>query len=176
MGSVYGQQRLSRYFADAANFGELIFHCTQGAHALEALALAGPEHLAGKILIDISNPLDFSKGMPPALLPPMVNVHSLGEAIQQRLPGTFVVKTLNMVNCEVIVRADRCNGKATMFMAGNDGHAKSQTAQLLRQFGWDDIIDLGEIAHARGMEMMLPLWLSIYMKKQNPYFAFKVVH
>ncbi len=162
-------------FAESAAFGDIVINCTKGEIALEALKLAGIENLKGKILIDISNPLDFSKGMPPTLLPDMVNNNSLGEEIQKQFPETDVVKTLNIVNCEVMVDAARCGGDATMFLAGNSGKAKSEVEKILRKFGWSDIIDLGEIRHARSTEMMLPIWLSIYMATQNGYVGFKIV-
>lgn len=162
-------------FADAAAFGELIFNCTRGEYSLEVIKLAGIENLEGKTLVDISNPLDFSKGMPPTLLPALSNTNSLGEAIQQLLPKTNVVKTLNIVNCEVMVDATRCGGNATMFMAGNNSDAKKETEVLLKQFGWNDIIDLGGITHSRSTEMMLPIWLSTYMATRNGYIGFKIV-
>jgi predicted dinucleotide-binding enzyme len=162
-------------FAEVAAFGNIIFNCTKGEHALEVMKLAGSENLFGKILIDISNPLDFSKGMPPFLIPELANTNSLGEAIQQLLPNTHVVKTLNIVNCEVMVNASKCGGEATMFMAGNDANAKSEVKAILQQFGWIDIIDLGGISHARSTEMMLPIWLSTYMATQNGYIGFKII-
>src|SRR4051794_34857337 len=92
-------------FEDAAKLADVIFNCTKGANSFDAIKLADVENLRGKILIDISNPLDFSKGMPPTLLSDLCNNNSLGEAIQKLLPDTAVVKTLNIVNCEVMVNA-----------------------------------------------------------------------
>lgn len=170
-----GERSSQGTFAEAASFGEIIFNCTKGEHSLEVIKSAGVETLAGKILIDVSNPLDFSQGMPPTLLPGLVNTNSLGEAVQQLLPKTNVVKTLNIVNCEVMVDALKCGGDATMFMAGNSSEAKQEVARLLNRFGWTDIIDLGDISHSRGTEMMLPIWLSTYMALQNGYVGFKIV-
>lgn len=162
-------------FADAAKFGELIFNCTKGEIALEVMQQAGIENLSSKILIDISNPLDFSKGMPPTLIPALANTNSLGEEMQKLLPQTHVVKTLNIVNCEVMVDATKCGGDATMFVAGNNSDAKKEVEKILHQFGWNDIIDLGDIKHSRSTEMMLPIWLSIYMATKNGYIGFKIV-
>ena len=162
-------------FADAAAFGEIIFNCTKGEHSLEVMQSAEAKNLSGKILIDVSNPLDFSKGMPPTLIPALVNTNSLGEEIQKSLSETHVIKTLNIVNCEVMVNASKCGGDATMLIAGNNSDAKAETEELLAQFGWKDIIDLGDIKHARSMEMMLPVWLSLYMATKNPYLGFKIV-
>jgi predicted dinucleotide-binding enzyme len=162
-------------FADAAAFGEIIFNCTRGDVALQVLEQAGMENFKDKILIDISNPLDFSKGMPPSLIPSLSNTNSLGEEIQKLLPGAKVVKTLNIVNCEVMVDAQKAGGDATMFVSGNDAAAKTEVKKILALFGWKDIIDLGDITTARGTEMLLPIWLRTWMATGNGYFAFKIV-
>jgi len=162
-------------FADAAKFGEIAFLCTSGHATLEALKLAQPGNLKGKTVIDISNPLDFSKGMPPSLLPQYVNTNSLGEEIQKALPGANVVKSLNIVNCEVMVNAKKTGGDPTMFVAGNEAKAKGEVKDLLKQFGWSDVIDLGDISAARALEMMLPIWLRTWGATQNGYFGFKIV-
>jgi 8-hydroxy-5-deazaflavin:NADPH oxidoreductase len=163
-------------FEDAAKFGDIIFNCTKGEITIDVMKLAGIKNLTGKILIDISNPLDFSNGMPPHLIPALTNTNSLGEEIQKLLPDTKVVKTLNIVNCEVMVDATKCGGNdATMFMAGNDVNAKMRVSKILNEFKWKDIIDLGEIRNARSTEMMLPIWLSVYMATKNGFVAFKIV-
>lgn len=162
-------------FAEAAQFGDMLFNCTKGEYSLEVIQLAGEDHIKGKILVDVSNPLDFSRGMPPILKPELTNTNSLGEELQKRLGNTHVVKTLNIVNCEVMVDATKCGGDATMFLAGNDKNAKSEVEGLLRQFGWKDIIDLGDIRHARSTEMMLPIWLSTYLATNNASIGFKIV-
>jgi len=162
-------------FAEAASFGELVFNCTKGEHSLEVMKLAGIQNLAKKILIDISNPLDYSKGIPPILIPELGNNNSLGEELQKMLPETHVIKTLNIVNCEVMVDASKCGGDATMFVAGNDAGAKKITQSLLQQFGWTDILDLGDIRNARSTEMMMPIWLNAYMTLKNGYIGFKIV-
>lgn len=170
-----GRNASAGTFAEAANFGEMVMNCTKGEHALDVIQMAGIENFSGKTLIDISNPLDFSHGMPPRLIPSLANTNSLGESIQRLLPTARVVKTLNIVNCEVMVDATRCGGEATMFVAGDSSDAKAEVSELLTQFGWSDILDLGGITHARSTEMMLPIWLSSYMATQNAYIAFKVV-
>lgn len=162
-------------FAEAAQHGELIVNALSGQGALEGLKAAGEANLAGKILIDISNPLDFSKGMPPTLS--VCNTESLGEQIQRAYPKTKVVKTLNTVNAFLMVDpAKLAGGDHTMFMAGNDPGAKEQVLGILKTwFGWKDVIDLGDISQARGTEMYLPLWVRLYGKLQNPMFSIKVV-
>lgn len=163
-------------FAEAAAYGELVFNCTKGDGSLDALQAAGAANLAGKVLVDISNPLDFSKGMPPSLF--VVNTDSLGEQIQRAFPDTHVVKTLNMVNCEVMVNAGKSSptDKGTMFLSGNDAAAKALvTEQFLRPWGWDDTIDLGDITNARGSEQLLPIWVRTWGATGNGYFSFKVV-
>jgi predicted dinucleotide-binding enzyme len=149
-------------FADAAGFGELVFNCTAGLASLDALAAAGEDNLNEKLLIDVANPLDFSQGMPPLL--GICNDDSLGERIQRAFPKARVVKTLNTVNCDVMVDPARVPGDHVIFTSGDDEEAKREVVKLLGGFGWppERIIDLGGIASARGPEMYLPLWLRMY--------------
>jgi 8-hydroxy-5-deazaflavin:NADPH oxidoreductase len=162
-------------FSDSGSFGEIVFNCTHGAASLEVLKLAGANNLKNKILIDIANPLDFSKGMPPSLF--VCNTDSLGEQLQRTFPETKVVKTLNTVNCNLMVNpALLDNSNHDMFIAGNDAEAKATVTKILREwFGWKSIIDLGDITNARATEMLLPIWVRLYGKFQSPKFNFKIV-
>jgi predicted dinucleotide-binding enzyme len=161
-------------FADAASHGEIIFNCTSGMASLEALRQAGAGNLEGKILVDVANPLDFSKGMPPTLS--ISNTDSLGEQIQKAFPDAKVVKTLNTVTTALMVEPSLLAGSHTMFVSGNDADAKARVTRLLEDdFGWQDVIDLGDITAARAQEMYLPLWLRMYMKFQNPNLNVQVV-
>jgi len=161
-------------FAQAAAHGEMIVNATAGAVSLKALEQAGEDNLSGKVLIDISNPLDFSKGMPPTLS--IVNTDSLGEQIQRRFPEAKVVKTLHTMNAYLMVDpAQLAGADHTVFVSGEDPEAKAAVTGLLRSFGWTDIIDLGDITTARGTEMMLPVWLRLFGALQKPVFNFKVV-
>lgn len=165
-------------FADAAASGELIFNATQGVNSVNALTHAGQENLKGKILVDIANPLDFSKGMPPSLLPELSNTHSLAEEIQRTFPETHVVKTLSTMWCGIMVNSGMINnGDHTNFICGNNPEAKSKVRLLLSEMGWKDenTIDLGDISSARGVEAILPLWLRIMGAKQSAAFNFKIV-
>ena len=110
--------------AEAAGFGEILFLCTKGDATLQALELAGPGNFEGKAVVDVTNPLDFSKGMPPSLIKEFTNTNSLGEEVQRALPGARVVKSLNTVNCEVMVNPALSGGEPTMFVCGNDTEAK----------------------------------------------------
>jgi predicted dinucleotide-binding enzyme len=163
-------------FADAAAFGEIIFNCTAGSGSIEALNLAGEDNLNGKIIVDIANPLDFSKGMPPSLF--VVNTSSLGEEIQKAFPLAKVVKALNTMWCGIMVNPAMINnGDHTTFLSGNDPEAKAKVKDILKSFGWlgKNILDLGGISTARGTEMYLPLWLSIYSSTQSGAFNIKIV-
>lgn len=162
-------------FEEVTIQSDILFNCTKGESAEDAIRLAGIENLKSKIVIDLSNPLDFSNGMPPTLIPQYANSWSLGEAIQQLCPETFVVKTLNMVNCEVMVNAALAGDDATMFICGNDSESKITVSNLLHEFGWNDIIDLGDISAARGMEMLLPIWLRLWKATGTGHLAFKIV-
>jgi hypothetical protein len=161
-------------FADAAAFGELNFNCTSGGASLEALRAAGAENLAGKILVDVANALDRSRGMPPTLS--VANTNSLGEQIQSAFPEAKVVKTLNTMNCEVLVEPSKVPREHDAFVCGNDQGAKAQVAGLLESFGWppERIIDIGDIT-ARGPELYVPLWPRLWGVVGGPHFNIKVV-
>lgn len=161
-------------FGEAAAHGEIVVNATAGAVSLEALELAGEDNLNGKVLVDISNPLDFSKGMPPTLS--VSNTDSLGEQIQRRFPEAKVVKTLHTMNAYLMVDPAQLAGAGhTVFVSGDDEEAKATVTALLRSFGWIDIIDLGDISTARGTEMLLPIWLRLFGALQKPIFNFKIV-
>ena len=162
-----GDQASEGTFADAAAHGEMVFNCTPGMASLDALNAAGSKNLSGKILVDLSNPLDFSRGMPPTLS--VCNTDSVGEQIQRAFPATKVVKTLNTVTAMVMVDPALIPGVHTMFVSGNDSAAKAEVINLLKSgFGWKEVIDLGDIVGARAQEMFLPLWLRLYMTLQTP--------
>ena len=161
-------------FAEAAAHGEMVVNATAGAVSLEALEQAGKDNLNGKILIDIANPLDFSKGMPPTLL--VSNTDSLGEQIQRRFPEAKVVKTLHTMNAYLMVDPAQLAGSDhTVFVSGDDAEAKARVSELLRSFGWSDIMDLGDITTARGTEMVLPIWVRLFGVLQKPIYNFKIV-
>lgn len=163
-------------FADAAAFGELLFNCTRGGVSIEALKAAGEANLEGKILIDMANPLDGSKGFPPTLIPELSNTTSLGEEIQKAFPKLKVVKTLNTMNCKLMADASLVKGDHDVFMCGNDEEAKKTVSALLKDaFGWKSIVDLGDLSGARGTEMILPLWIRLYAINKSPDFNFRVV-
>ena len=160
-------------FSEAAAFGEIIFNCTSGQVSLEALQLAGRENLQGKILVDVANPLDFSKGMPPSLT--VCNTDSLGEVIQRQFTDVKVVKTLNTMNCQLMTNPGALKDPGNVFICGNDDGAKSEVEGILRSFGWEKIIDLGDISAARGTEQILPIWVRLMGKLGTAMFNFSIV-
>jgi 8-hydroxy-5-deazaflavin:NADPH oxidoreductase len=160
-------------FAEAAAFGELVFNCTKGEGAVDAVK-AAKAGLAGKILVDVTNPLDFSKGFPPSLF--VSNTDSLGEQIQKELPDTKVVKSFNTINCEVMVDASRAGGDSDLFVSGNDPEAKATVSRFAReQFGWKNVVDLGDITTSRGTEAYLLLWTRLYGALKTGDFNIKIV-
>ncbi|HUO46687.1 MAG TPA: NAD(P)-binding domain-containing protein [Acidimicrobiia bacterium] len=169
------QQGITLGTLNEAAFGsELIVNATSGDASLEALRSAGAENLAGKVLMDIANPLDFSGGMPPSLS--VVNTDSLAEQIQSEFPEARVVKTLNTTNASIMVDPRAVSGgDHTVFLCGNDDEAKATVRGILESFGWTDIIDLGDITAARGSEMILPIWLSLMSALNTAAFNFKIV-
>ena len=162
-------------FAAAAAHGELIVNATAGAVSLEALRAAGAANLAGKILLDAANPLDFSHGMPPILT--VANTDSLGEQIQREFSEALVVKALNTVTAALMVRPELLDGGGhDLFVCGNDARAKAEVIALLREeFGWATVHDLGDISAARGMEMYLLLWIRLMGLHGSSQFNVRVV-
>ena len=161
-------------FADAAAHGEIVFNCTSGNVSLEALKAARAKNLEGKVLVDVSNPLDFSRGMPPTLT--VCNTDSIGEQIQRAFPTARVVKTLNTVTAALMVEPSIVPGVHTMFVSGNDAKAKAEVINILKTgFGWKEVIDIGDIPGARAQEMYLALWVRLYAKLQTPNLNVHVV-
>ncbi len=160
-------------FSDAARFGDLIFNCTSGIASIDALNMAGTNNLSGKVLVDIANPLDFSKkGFSPTLS--VCNTDSLAEQIQRTFPQSKVVKALNTMGNPVMVDPELIPGDHDVFICGNDVQAKTDVVEILKSFGWKNPIDLGDISAARGLEMVLPLWLRLYGIFQDRNFNFKI--
>jgi hypothetical protein len=170
-----GRRAAAGSFAAAAAHGEVVINATAGEHSLAALEAAGEANLAGKILIDVANPLDFSAGMPPTLL--YCNTDSLGERIQAAFPASRVVKSLNTVNAHVMVDPRQLSEPTAVFVAGNDKEAKDWVHHdlLERWFGWEQVLDLGDIGAARGLEMWMPLWLRLWGVAGTGAFNIRVV-
>ncbi|MET8130439.1 NAD(P)-binding domain-containing protein [Streptomyces sp. NPDC005251] len=148
-------------FADAAAFGEVVVNAVGGRVALDVLRSAGEENLDGKVLLDVSNPMAFEDG---ELRLSPVGSDSVGEQIQRAFPQARVVKSLNTVNCQVMVDPARVPGEHQIFVSGDDEGAKERVTALLGEFGWPAhrVLDLGGIRTARAAEMYLPLWLSLF--------------
>jgi predicted dinucleotide-binding enzyme len=140
---------------------------------LPALTAAGAGNLAGKVLVDVSNPLDFSKGFPPSLL--VCNADSLGEQIQRAFPDAKVVKALNTLSAPLMVNPAALAGEHDLFICGNDPGAKAQVTEVLRRWlGWKNILDMGDITAARGTEAILLLWVRLYGQLQTPHFNWHI--
>lgn len=160
-------------FVEAAAHGEIIYEALRGDMALGVLKKL-ESSLSGKIVVDIANPLDFSKGMPPLLF--VCNTDSLGEQIQEALPGAHVVKTFNTMNSDVQVNPHGVqNADHHIFISGNDAEAKTSVVSLLKAYGWKNIMDLGDIKTARGTEMLLPIWLELHGILKTGLFNFKII-
>ena len=158
-------------FAEAGAHGEVVINATSGGASLDALTTAaGGGGLAGKPILDVANPLDFSAGFPPTLS--VCNTDSLAEQIQAALPQAHVVKSLNTMNANVMVEPSRVPGDHVVFVAGDDAAAKATVSDLLGALGWpaERILDLGGLRSARGTEMFLPLWLSMLQSLGGPDF------
>jgi predicted dinucleotide-binding enzyme len=166
-------------FNDAATFGEIVFLCLNGEYALDAVRSIDGDNVMHKIVVDLTNPLDFSKGMPPRLIDGMSNSTSLGEQIQEALPGAHVVKALNTVTANLMVNPKLVsNGDHNLFVCGNNADAKNKVKHfLVDAFGWkpDNLIDLGGIQSARTTEAYVPFWVSMMQALGSPMFNVKVV-
>lgn len=168
-----GQHALYGTFMNAATFGEIIFNCTRGSSSLAALNQSGTENLSGKVLIDTANPIDRTTDRWTLTVS---NTDSLGEQIQRAFPETKVVKTLNTVNANVMVEPAKLLERTHVFVSGNDIEAKATVVRILRDwFGWKEIIDLGGIETARGVEMYVLLWHNLRNAISSQRFNIKVV-
>jgi predicted dinucleotide-binding enzyme len=161
-------------FADAAAFGDLVVNATAGTASLEALTAAGEANLSAKVIVDVSNPLDFSGGFPPSLS--VCNTDSVAEQIQRAFPGAHVVKAFNTMNSDVMVDPSLVAGSHNAFLCGNDDDAKAQVKALLQSFGWpsEDVLDIGDLTAARGMEMYVTFWLRLFGSLGTGHFNIKV--
>lgn len=168
---------LAGTFTEAIDFSDMIINCTKGEVTLDVLK-NGANKLAGKIIIDIANPLDFSHGMPPCLIPSLSNTNSLGEEIQKQYPDAKVIKTLNTMWCGLMVNPNLINnGDHVNYICGNDVAAKANVRSLLNEIGWSDknILDLGDISNSRATEAVLPIWLRVYGTTKTGAFNFKII-
>ncbi len=174
-----GSKACNGMFEDAARFGEVIFICVNGAITYDALLHAGADNFNDKVVIDVTNPLDFSNGMPPSLLPKYCNTYSLGEEVQKLLPGAKVVKALNTVTANLMVNANLVNdGNHNLFICGNDIDAKNKVKHLLAEnFNWkpENILDFGSIKSARLTEAIIPFWVGAMQVLGTPMFNYQVV-
>lgn len=161
-------------FAEAAATGEVLINATSGSASLAAIEAAGSGR-DGKVLVDAANPLDFSQGMPPTLT--VGNTDSLAEQIQQKFPRSKVVKALNTMNARLMVDPSRLPEDHDVFLAGEDDGAKETVRNLLRELGWKDanIVDVGGIRAARGLEMYVVLWVTLMGRLGTPEFNIKIV-
>lgn len=169
--STAGANASQGTFADAASFGEMIFLCLKGAVFLDIAKTLGPNALNGKVVVDVSNPLEFSNGV---LTLSICNTNSLGEGVQKAIPSAKVVKSFNTVNCDVMVDPAK-GGNPTMFVCGNDAGAKQQFSDLIKTLGWRDIIDIGDITKSRGTEALMHLWMNLFGLFGTPHFGWKIV-
>lgn len=160
-------------FEDAARHGELLFHCGSGTAALAILAAVPVELLRHKILVDVTNPLDLSRGFPPSLSTGG-GTDSIAEAIQRTYPDLRVVKTLNTVTASVMAEPARAGEGHGLFLSGNDAAAKAEVQALLETFGWSQFVDLGDVTTARGAEAYVLLWIRLWGALKTPEFNIRI--
>ncbi len=158
-------------FAEAAAGAELAVNATSGAASLEVLAQSGD--LSGKVLLDVSNGLDFSGGFPPLISVPQDD--SIAEQIQRAHPDARVVKSLNTMTADLMVRPGQLSDPGSVFVSGDDAAAKGTVTRLLHELGHTDVVDLGDVTTARGVEWLMPAWLRVMGALGSPLFNWKVV-
>lgn len=168
-----GPRASSGTFAEAARFGDILVLATLGVATEDAIALAGVDAFDGKVVLDTTNPLDFSRGMPPVLS--IGHTDSLGEVIQRRLPKARVVKAFNTVGNALMVHPQLPGGPPDMFLCGNDEDAKRIAAQICDAFGWG-VIDIGGIECSRYLEPMCMTWVLHGVRSGSWGHAFKMLH
>jgi predicted dinucleotide-binding enzyme len=159
-------------FAEAAQFGDILVLATLGAGAADAIKLAGLESFDNKVLIDATNPLDFSKGMPPTLF--VGTTDSLGEQIQRLIPRARVVKAFNTVGNAHMINPQFPGGPPDMFLCGNDADAKKIVTQICEAFGWG-VVDIGGIDCSRYLEPMCMTWVLYGIRTSSWNHAFKML-
>jgi 8-hydroxy-5-deazaflavin:NADPH oxidoreductase len=159
--------------AEAGEGAEVVVNATSGSGSLAALQAVGADALAGKVVIDVANPLDFSTGFPPSLF--VVNTDSLAEQLQRAFPHARIVKAFNIMTAAVMVDPSTVGGETTFLLAGNDPDARATVADLAADLGWRDVLDLGDLTAARAMEMYLPLWLRLFRAAGTGILNIKVV-
>ena len=170
-GDKAGQGR----FAEVADWADRVIFAVNGGNVLEVADNVTNATVAGKTIIDVTNPLDMSMGMPPTLIRELSNTTSAGEALQARLPDAKVVKTLNTMNHEIMVEPARVPGVHDVFLCGDDAAAKADVVSMLAEFGWSDPVDLGPLASARGTEGLMPFWLRMWGVVGNADFNYRIV-
>ncbi|HET7234182.1 MAG TPA: NADPH-dependent F420 reductase [Longimicrobium sp.] len=158
-------------FAEAAGFGEIAVLATRWDGTENALRLAGAQNLAGKVVIDVTNPLDFSTGAPRLALG--FN-DSGGEQVQRWLPDSRVVKAFNIITAAEMVNPDFPCGPPTMFICGDDEGAKETVTGICRDFGWE-VVDNGGIDGARLLEPLAMLWIMHGIRSRAWSHAFKLL-
>jgi predicted dinucleotide-binding enzyme len=173
--AAHGARAGNGTFAEVAAWADRVIFAVNGAQVEAVAAAVGDGAVVGKTVIDVTNPLDMSHGMPPVLVPRLSNTTSAGEALQVALPGAKVVKTLNTMNHEIMVDPSRVPGEHHVFLCGDHDDAKADVRGMLAQFGWRDPIDLGPLAAARGTEGMMPFWLRMWAASGSAVFNYRIV-
>jgi 8-hydroxy-5-deazaflavin:NADPH oxidoreductase len=153
--------------AEAGAGSELLVNATSGEASVDALAAAGVKGRDGLVVLDVANPLAFTAE---GLALSVANTDSLAETLQRRFPAARVVKSLNTMNCAVMVDPASVPGDHVVFVAGDDAAAKETVGSLLGEFGWGPgrVVDLGGLVAARGTEAYVLLWWAMTQTFRTP--------
>ena len=172
-GETTGPRARTGTLRDAVAFGNVVLLAIRGTATVKTLRRIGPSSFRGKLVLDVTNPIDYSGGRPYGLF--VGTTDSLGERVQRALPGSFVVKCFNAVNNSQMIDPEFSEATPPMFICGDSAGAKRRTAAILRELGWPGVIDVGHIDAARWLEALVPLFIRVGTRLHTVRHAFKVV-
>lgn len=168
-----GEKASKGSFEGAAKFGEVIILATSWSGTQNAISISGKENFNGKVVIDVTNPLDFSEGAPPKFAVELGN--SGGEQVQNWLPNSKVVKAFNTISAYTMCNPELEEGAPDLFIAGNDDEAKKTVSSYADKWGWANIVDLGDISQSYWLETLAMLWINFAFKNNQWTHAFKLL-
>ncbi|MCU7495709.1 MAG: NAD(P)-binding domain-containing protein [Ignavibacteria bacterium] len=169
-----GENAYAGGFEDAARFGELIVIATKWTGTENAINTAGKENFTNKTVIDVTNPLEASQsGAPPEIS--VTPGNSAGEQIQRWLPESRVVKAFNSIGANLMCHPEHKDGAPDLFICGNDIDAKKSVAHYAESWGWENIVDMGNISEAFYLEALAAMWVHYAVMNKSRTHAFKLI-
>lgn len=160
--------------SETAKFGELLVFCVKGTEIENAVEISGKENFESKIVIDVTNPLKTEKeGEAPKLS--VGYPDSNGKKLQEMLPNSMIVKAFNTVPAHYMTNANLKEGFPTLFISGNSQEAKKTVSEIAKGWGWNDVVDLGDIEQASLLESLAMIWITYGFKNNHWMHAFRLL-